>query len=203
MFLLLTFIRSFPITTDNYPGSPKGRPSSSKKDEVRINHDITNEELRVIDKAGEMIGVIKRSEALRLAKEEGLDLVEVSPNAVPPVCKIIDYGKYKFSLQKKKAEAKKKQKVIEVKEIQLRPMIGKNDLDIKVKAIGRFIDDENKVKIVMRFRGREMAHQEIGMRILKGIQEKFEEVVKIELMPRLEGNQMIMIFAPAPERIKK
>lgn len=150
-----------------------------------------------------MIGVVKRSEALRLAKEEGLDLVEVSPNAEPPVCKIIDYGKYKFSLQKKKAEAKKKQKVIEVKEIQLRPMIGKNDLEIKVKAINRFIDDENKVKIVMRFRGREMAHQEIGMRILKGIQEKFEDLVKIELMPRLEGNQMIMIFAPAPERIKK
>lgn len=159
--------------------------------------------MRVIDKAGEMIGVIKRSEALRLAKEEGLDLVEVSPNAEPPVCKIIDYGKYKFSLQKKKAEAKKKQKIIEVKEIQLRPMIGKHDLEIKVKAISRFIDDENKVKIVMRFRGREMAHQEIGMRILKGIQEKFEETVKIELMPRLEGNQMIMIFAPAPERIKK
>jgi translation initiation factor IF-3 len=197
------FIRSFPITTDNYHGSSKGRPSPSKKDEVRINHDITNEELRVIDKAGEMIGVIKRSEALRLAKEEGLDLVEVSPNAEPPVCKIIDYGKYKFSLQKKKTEAKKKQKIIEVKEIQLRPMIGKHDLEIKVKAISRFIDDENKVKIVMRFRGREMAHQEIGMRILKGIQEKFEEIVKIELMPRLEGNQMIMIFAPAPERIKK
>lgn len=149
-----------------------------------------------------MIGVISKSEALKLAQKVGLDLVEVSPNASPPVCKIIDYGKYKFELQKKKAEAKKKQKVVEVKEIQLRPMIGKHDLEIKIKAISRFIDDENKVKIVMRFRGREMSHKEIGARVLDEIKNSFEEKVKIELMPKFEGNQMIMIFAPNPERKK-
>lgn len=152
-----------------------------------------------------MLGVLTLSEALKRAKEAKLDLVEVSPNAEPPVCKIIDYGKYKYSLQKKKAEAKKKQKVVEVKEIQLRPMIGKHDLEIKVKAIKRFIEDENKVKIVMRFRGREMSNQKIGMDILLSIHQQFENTVKVETMPKLEGNQMIMIFAPVPlsERTKK
>lgn len=152
-----------------------------------------------------MLGVLTLSEALKRAKEAKLDLVEVSPNAEPPVCKIIDYGKYKYSLQKKKAEAKKKQKVVEVKEIQLRPMIGKHDLEIKVKAIKRFIEDENKVKIVMRFRGREMSNQKIGMDILLSIHQQFENTVKVETMPKLEGNQMIMIFAPVPlsERNKK
>ena len=137
-----------------------------------------------------------------MAEKVGLDLVEVSPNATPPVCKIIDYGKYKFDQQKKKAEAKKKQKVVEVKEIQLRPMIGKHDLDIKIKAITRFIEAENKVKIVMRFRGREMSNKQIGARILEEIRTIFDEKVKIELMPKFEGNQMIMIFAPNPERKK-
>ncbi len=143
-----------------------------------------------------MLGVVSRSEALKIAKESSLDLVEVSPNAEPPVCKIINYGKYKYEQQKKKAEAKKNQKTIEVKEIQLRPMIGSHDLEIKTKAVRRFIEEGNKVKILMRFRGREMAHQEIGLNILLKIKTDFEEIVKVEVAPKLEGQQMIMIFAP-------
>lgn len=151
---------------------------------------------------GEMVGVLTRNEAIKLAQQSNLDLVEVSPNAEPPVCKIINYGKYKYELQKKKAEAKKKQKIIEVKEIQLRPMIGANDLEIKSKAIARFIAEGNKVKIVMRFRGREMAHQEIGLNIMNKVKENFDEIAKPEFPPKLEGQQVIMILAPNKENKK-
>lgn len=143
-----------------------------------------------------MVGVVTRNEALNLAQQAGLDLVEISPNAEPPVCKILDYGKYKYELQKKKAEAKKKQKIVEVKEIQLRPGIDENDLQVKCRAIRRFIDEGDKVKITMRFRGREVAHHEIGMEVLVRVKQLFEEIVKIEQHPRLEGKQMIMVFAP-------
>jgi translation initiation factor IF-3 len=143
-----------------------------------------------------MIGIVTRLEGIQMAQKAGLDLVEISPNADPPVCKILDYGKYKYELQKKKAEAKKKQKVVEVKEIQMRPGIDENDYQVKCRAIRRFIDEGNKVKITMRFRGREISHQEIGMELLKRLCEMFEEVAKIELMPRLEGKQMIMVLAP-------
>lgn len=143
-----------------------------------------------------MIGVVTRNEALNLAQQAGLDLVEISPNAEPPVCKILDYGKYKYELQKKKAEAKKKQKIVEVKEIQLRPGIDENDLQVKCRAIRRFIDEGDKVKITMRFRGREVAHHEIGMEVLVRVKQQFEEIVKVEQHPRLEGKQMIMVFAP-------
>ena len=143
-----------------------------------------------------MIGVMTRLEGLQMAQKAGLDLVEISPNAEPPVCKILDYGKYKYEQQKKRAEAKKKQKIIEVKEIQMRPGIDDNDFQVKCRAIQRFIEEGDKVKITMRFRGREISHQEIGMTVLVRVREMFEELAKIEQAPRLEGKQMIMILEP-------
>ncbi len=143
-----------------------------------------------------MVGVVSRIDALKMAQEAGLDLVEVSPNAEPPVCKILDYGKYKYEQQKKKAEAKKNQKIIEVKEVQMRPMIDENDFQVKCRAIKRFVEEGNKVKVCMRFRGREMSHQNIGMEILTRVKTDFESLVKIESLPKLEGKQMIMILAP-------
>ena len=143
-----------------------------------------------------MIGVVTRFEGMQMAQKAGLDLVEVSPNAEPPVCKILDYGKYKYEQQKKRAEAKKKQKIIEVKEIQMRPGIDENDYQVKCRAIRRFIEDGDKVKITMRFRGREISHHEIGMNVLTRLREQFEELAKVEQMPRLEGKQMIMVLVP-------
>jgi translation initiation factor IF-3 len=150
----------------------------------------------LIDENGEMVGVLTKSEALQKAQNAGLDLVEVSPNADPPVCKILDYGKYKYEQQKKKAEAKKKQKVIEIKEIQLRPGIDENDFQVKLRAIRRFIEEGNKVKVSMRFRGREIAHHELGMQVLERLREELLETVKVENQPKLEGKQMIMVLAP-------
>lgn len=144
-----------------------------------------------------MSGVVSISDALKMAEDAGLDLVEVSPNACPPVCKIIDYGKYKYEQQKKKNIAKKKQKTTDLKEVQMRPMIDKHDLEIKCKAILRFIEAGNKVKILMRFRGRELSHQEIGIGVLRGVKEQFQDTVRVEVEPRLEGRQMLMVFAPA------
>jgi translation initiation factor IF-3 len=170
------------------------------KDGPRVNQDITAANIRLVDENGEMVGVVTRNEGLQHARRAGLDLVEVSPNAEPPVCKILDYGKYKYELQKKKNEAKKKQKVVELKEVQLRPMIDSNDLNIKCKAIDRFLHEGNKVKIVMRFRGRELSHQEIGMGILMKIKEQFEEIAKVEHMPKLEGRQIMMVLSPGVQK---
>ena len=134
--------------------------------------------------------------ALEAAAEVGLDLVEVSPNANPPVCKIVDYGKLKYQEQKKKAEARKKQKTQDVKEIKMRPNIDIHDYQVKTKAMTRFFEDGDKVKVTLRFRGREMAHQERGMYVMKRVKEDFSEVAKVELEPKLEGRQMIMVMAP-------
>ncbi len=143
-----------------------------------------------------MAGIVGRSEALSMAQQAGLDLVEIVPNSEPPVCKILDHGKFKYEQQKKKAEAKKKQKVIEIKEIQMRPMIDDNDLNVKCRAIRRFLEEGNKVKVSMRFRGRELSHQEIGMNLLLKLKEDFDDIAKVENLPKLEGRQMIMIMAP-------
>ena len=143
-----------------------------------------------------MVGVVSLRDALFAAEEAGLDLVEVSPNADPPVCKILDYGKYKYEAQKKANEARKKQKIIEVKEIKLRPNIDEHDYDIKMKAIRRFLEEGDKVKVTMRFRGREMAHQDIGMNVLVKVRDTLEDLGKVEQMPKLEGKQMIMVLAP-------
>lgn len=152
--------------------------------------------MRLVGADGEMIGVVHIRDALRAAEEAGLDLVEVSPNAEPPVCKILDYGKYKYELQKKKNEARKKQKVIDVKEIKLRPNIDDNDYQVKLRNARRFIEEGDKVKVTMRFRGREMAHQELGMDVLVRVRDELEALAKVEQMPKVEGRQMIMVLAP-------
>jgi len=143
-----------------------------------------------------MVGVVGIRDALMAAEEAGLDLVEVSPNAEPPVCKILDYGKFKYEAQKKAAEARKKQKIIEVKEIKLRPNIDDNDYDVKMRAARRFLEEGDKVKVTMRFRGREMAHQDLGMNVLVKVRDHLDELAKVEQMPKLEGKQMIMVLAP-------
>jgi translation initiation factor IF-3 len=143
-----------------------------------------------------MVGVVSLREGLDMAAEVGLDLVEVSPNAEPPVCKILDYGKYKYEAQKKKAEARKKQKVIEVKEIKLRPNIDDNDYDVKMRAMRKFIEEGDKVKVTLRFRGREMAHQDLGMKVLDRVRENLDDLAKVEQYPKMEGRQMVMVMAP-------
>lgn len=143
-----------------------------------------------------MVGIVTIRDALIAAEEAGLDLVEVAPNADPPVCKILDYGKFKYEAQKKANEARKKQKIIEVKEIKMRPNIDDNDYEVKMRSARRFIDEGDKVKVTMRFRGREMAHQDLGMNVLVKVRDELEPVAKVEQMPKLEGRQMIMVLAP-------
>ncbi len=162
----------------------------------RVNDMITVREVRVIDAEGENRGVLSISDALNLAEEAGLDLVEISPNVDPPVVKVMDYGKYKYELQKKKNEAKKKQKVIEIKEIKMRPNIDQHDYDVKMRAINKFLGEGDKVKVTLRFRGREMAHQDLGLALLNKVREELGEIAKVEQHPKLEGRQMIMVIAP-------
>lgn len=153
-------------------------------------------QVRLVGADGEMIGVVATVAALDAAAEAGLDLVEVSPNADPPVCKLLDYGRFKYEAQKKKNEAKKKQKVIEVKEIKMRPAIEKNDYEIKMRAARKFLDNGDKVKVTMRFRGRELAHQDLGAKVLERVRDELDETAKVEQMPRMEGRQMVMVVAP-------
>ncbi len=167
-----------------------------RNDGPRINSAITSLKVRLVDADGEMMGVVVLSKALELAEESGLDLVEVSPNADPPVCKILDYGKYKYEQQKKANEARKKQKTVDVKEVKMSPRIEKNDYDVKMRNARRFLEDGNKVKVSMRFRGREMAHQNIGRDIFDNVKSELEELASVELHPKFEGRQMIMILAP-------
>ncbi|MBP2293078.1 translation initiation factor IF-3 [Azospirillum rugosum] len=143
-----------------------------------------------------MVGVVSLRDALMAAEDAGLDLVEIAPQAEPPVCKILDYGKYKYEAQKKAAEARKKQKIIEVKEIKLRPNIDDNDYDVKMRSARRFLEEGDKVKVTMRFRGREMAHQDLGMNVLVRVRDELDELAKVEQMPKLEGRQMVMVLAP-------
>ena len=166
------------------------------KDGLRINDEIRVPKVLLIDQAGEKQGVMPTSSALEAAEEAGLDLVEIVPNADPPVCKILDYGKFKFQEQKKKNEARKRQKVQEIKEIKLRPNIDTHDYEVKAKAMHRFFEEGDKVKVTMRFRGREMAHPELGMKLLMKVKADFETITKMEYEPRMEGRQMIMILAP-------
>jgi translation initiation factor IF-3 len=166
------------------------------QDGPRVNTEIDARTIRLIDADGEMVGVVSLREGLEMAAEVGLDLVEVSPNADPPVCKILDFGKFKYEAQKKKNEARKKQKVIEVKEVKLRPAIDDNDYDVKMRAMRKFITEGDKVKITLRFRGREMAHQHLGMAVLDRVREALDDLAKVEQMPRMEGRQMVMIMAP-------
>ena len=166
------------------------------RDGPRVNKEITSVQVRLIDEEGENVGVIATALALERAVEAGLDLVEISPGADPPVAKILDYGRFKYEDQKKKNEARKKQKVIEVKEIKMRPNIDRHDYDVKMRSINRFIGDGDKVKVTLRFRGREMVHQELGLKVLNRVREQIDEIAKVEQFPRMEGRQMIMIVAP-------
>ncbi len=166
------------------------------RDGPRINDEIRVPKVLLIDAAGEKQGIMPTAAAIEAAEEAGLDLVEVSPNTDPPVCKILDFGKFKFQEQKKKNEARKRQKMVEVKEIKLRPNIDTHDYDVKAKAMHRFFEEGDKVKVTLRFRGRELAHPELGMKLLQQVKAEFEPVAKVEYEPRMEGKQMIMILAP-------
>ncbi len=152
--------------------------------------------IRLVDPDGEMVGVLSAEEGLQMAIDAGLDLVEVSPNADPPVCKILDYGKFKYEQQKKRNEARKKQKIIEVKEIKMRPGIDEHDYQVKMRSMRRFLGDGDKVKVTIRFRGREMAHQELGMKVLDRVCDDLEEMIKVEIVPQMEGRLMTMVLAP-------
>jgi len=153
-------------------------------------------QVRLIGAAGEQVGIVPIEDALDTAFDAGLDLVEVAGTADPPVCKILDVGKLKYQEQKKKTEARKKQKTIEVKEIKMRPNIDDHDYDVKMRNALRFIEDGDKVKVTLRFRGRELAHPELGVRVLERVRDQLDEVSKVEQMPKREGRQMIMIIAP-------
>ena len=173
---------------------PFNEPPS--RDERPVNEAIRARQVRLVGADGEIIGVVSRDDALERAVAAGLDLVEVASNSEPPVCKILDYGKFKYEAQKRKNEARKKQKIIEIKEIKLRPNIEEHDYDVKMKAMRRFLGEGDKVKVTMRFRGREMAHQELGLKVLDRVREELDELAKVEQFPRLEGRQMIMVVAP-------
>ncbi len=166
------------------------------REDHRVNDRIESNEVRLVDADGEMVGVVPIREALYRASEAGLDLVEISPNAEPPVCKILDYGKFKYEAQKRANAARKKQRVIEVKEIKMRPGIDDNDYNIKMKKVRSFLDEGDKVKVTMRFRGREMSHQHIAMDILTKVKEEVADLAKVEQFPKMEGRQMVMVMAP-------
>jgi translation initiation factor IF-3 len=171
-------------------------PQPVQKDGPRINEEIRAREVQLIDQTGVNHGTTEFQAALTLAQQAGLDLVEIAPNSVPPVCKILDYGKYKYQAQKKAAEARKKQKIVEIKEIKLRPMIDDHDYDTKMKAMQRFFEEGDKVKITLRFRGREMAHQDLGYKLLDRVKTDNTEIAKVEQEPKFEGRQMVMVLAP-------
>ena len=171
-------------------------PAAPSRDGPRVNEDIRVPQVRLIDQEGEMQGVMSARDALSRAYAVGLDLLEISPNADPPVCKILDFGKYKYELQKKKNEAKKKQRVIEIKEVKVRPNIDENDYQVKLRSMKSFIEEGDKVKVTLRFRGREMAHQDIGVKVLERIRTDMELATKVEQMPRMEMRQMVMVLSP-------
>ena len=162
----------------------------------RYNNLIVSDKVRVIDQDGENIGVMYTREAIEQAASVGLDLVEVSPNADPPVCKFLDVGKFRYEAQKKANLARKTQKTQEIKEIKMRPNIDDHDYDVKMRNVNRFIEDGDKVKVTLRFRGRELSHQQLGMNLLRRVQEDVAEIAKVEAYPRMEGRQMLMVLAP-------
>jgi translation initiation factor IF-3 len=167
------------------------------KEGPRANRDIRGvREVQLIDQDGQNRGVLPFPDALRIAEDTGLDLVEIAPNATPPVCKILDYGKFRFLEQKKAAEARKKQKTVEVKEIKLRPGIDDHDYDVKMRAMKSFFEEGNKVKITLRFRGREMAHPDIGLKVLDRVKGDVADLAKVEMEPNFEGRQVVMVLAP-------
>ena len=168
-----------------------------ESDGPRINREIKSKEVRLINYNGENLGVVSVTEALKIAQEVGLDLIEISPQVTPPVCKVLDYGKYKYEMQKKKNEAKKNQKVVNIKELKLRPMIDTHDYEVKVKQAKKFLEQGDKVKFTMRYKGREMSANDMGKEILNRLIEDLEGIGKVDSAPKLEGKQMFMIVSPA------
>ena len=163
----------------------------------RINREIKAKEVRLINYNGENAGVVSLAEALKIAQEVGLDLIEISPQVTPPVCKVLDYGKYKYEMQKKKNEAKKNQKVVSIKELKLRPMIDTHDYEVKVKQAKKFLAQGDKVKFTMRYKGREMSANDLGKEILNKLLEDLDGLCKVDSAPKMEGKQMFMIVSPA------
>lgn len=204
---------AFNPSSPSSPSSPSGpsfpRPRARghfhapSKDEHRINERIRVPQVRLIDEKGEQVGVVPTHQALQMARERGLDLMEVSPNAHPPVCKIVDYGKFKYEKKKKEHQAKKKQTVIKVKEVQLRPQTDEHDLEYKFKNIRTFLEEGDKAKITIMFRGREITYADQGFKIMRDLAEKTKDIATIEAHPKLEGKKLIMILAPAPQGAKK
>jgi len=172
------------------------RPTQPQKGGPPANEDIISSQVQLIDAEGENRGTVDTQIAKEMAREAGLDLVAISPNAKPPVCKILDLGKYKYQAQKKAAEARKRQKIIDVKEIKLRPNIDTHDYEVKMRSVVKFLGEGDKVKVTMRFRGREMAHQELGLNLLFKVRDEMEKISKVESTPRSEGRQMVMVLAP-------
>jgi translation initiation factor IF-3 len=170
--------------------------AAPEKGGPRVNRDIRAVQVQLIDDEGKNRGVLNLPDAQKLAEEAGLDLVEIVPNASPPVCKILDFGKYRFLEQKKSAEQRKRQKIVEIKEIKLRPGIDEHDYEVKMRSVYRFFEEGDKVKVTLRFRGREMAHQDIGYRLLQKVKAETAEVAKVEAEPLMEGRQMVMVLAP-------
>jgi translation initiation factor IF-3 len=170
--------------------------AAPQKEGPRTNREIRAREVQLIDSEGKNHGVVPLLDALGIAEQAGLDLVEIAPNSEPPVCKILDYGRFRFAEQKKAAEARKKQKVVEVKEIKLRPGIDEHDYGVKMKAVCRFFEEGDKVKVTLRFRGREIAHQDIGYRLMTRVKTETATLAKVELEPSMEGRQMVMVLAP-------
>ncbi|HCZ17069.1 MAG TPA: translation initiation factor IF-3 [Accumulibacter sp.] len=166
----------------------------------RVNGEINAPEVRLVGEDGEALGVMSAREALSLAEEAGLDLVEIAPMARPPVCRIVDFGKFKYQEQKRQHEQRQKQKQVQVKEVKLRPGTDENDYQIKLRNMTRFLEEEDKVKVTLRFRGREMAHQDIGMRQIERIRADLQEVALVEQMPKMEGRQMIMVLTPSKKK---
>jgi len=170
--------------------------AAPEKGGPRVNRDICAVQIQLIDADGNNRGVVNLADAQKLAEEASLDLVEIVPNATPPVCKILDFGKYRFLEQKKSSEARKRQKVVEIKEIKLRPGIDDHDYEVKMRSVRRFFDEGDKVKVTLRFRGREMAHQDIGFKLLQRVKAETAPIAKVEAEPSMEGRQMTMVLAP-------
>ena len=192
------FARHLTETAEGYEAIARRPHNAPPQRETgpRVNERIRAPEIRLIGADGENVGVVTPQRAMMMAEEAGLDLVEISPTAVPPVCKIMDFGKFKYETQKREAEARKKQKIIEIKEIKFRPGTDTHDYEVKMRSVNRFLEEGDKVKVTLRFRGREMAHQELGLELLNRVASDVAMVAKVEQMPKLEGRQMVMMIAP-------
>ncbi|MDK3072039.1 translation initiation factor IF-3 [Sedimentitalea sp. JM2-8] len=195
----MRFINSNDQRNDSIARRPHNAPPT-RDTGPRVNDSIRAPEIRLIGADGENVGVVTPARAMVMAEEAGLDLVEISPNANPPVCKIMDFGKFKYETQKREAEARKKQKIIEIKEVKFRPNTDTNDYNVKMRNVFKFLENGDKVKVTLRFRGREMAHQNLGRELLERVAEDTKDVGRVENFPKMEGRQMIMLIGPLPNK---